>query len=75
MADATLEFMLMAERAFAQRDKLASLLRKARPHVAASNEAEHLMDGFGPRSSQPSDKLLAEIDAAVTAIQRGIDPE
>ena len=48
-------------------ERLADALRKARLHVWASAGAEHMMDGFGPRSAQPSDLLLAEIDAALAA--------
>ena len=48
-------------------ERLADALRMARLHVAASAGAEHMMDGFGPRSAQPSDLLLAEIDAVLAA--------
>ena len=48
-------------------ERLADALGMARLHVAASAGAEHMMDGFGPRSSQPSDLLLAEIDAVLAA--------
>ena len=52
-------------------ERLADALRKARLHVWASAGAEHMMDGFGPRSSQPSDLLLAEIDAVLAAHDAG----
>ena len=48
-------------------ERLADALRSARLHVAASAGAEHMMDGFGPRSVHPSDLLLADIDAALSA--------
>lgn len=46
----------------AQNEQLRAVLAAARNHVYASNEAEHMMDGFGPRRSRPSDGLLATID-------------
>lgn len=46
---------------------LRTLLSEARRHVYATNGAEHLFDGFGPRTKQPSDDLLKRIDAALSA--------
>lgn len=47
--------------------KLVEAARKLRRHVLATNQAEHMMDGFGPRRHQPSDEDLANLDAALSA--------
>lgn len=44
---------------------LLSIISDCRIDVAATNEAEHMMDGFGPRTEQPSDELLSRIDGAL----------
>lgn len=49
--------------------RMREALGQARNHVKASADAEQMMDGFGPRKARPSDALLAEIDAALTAGQ------
>lgn len=46
--------------------ELVKALEVARRHVAASNGAEHLWDGFGPHTSQPSDTDLKIVDAALS---------
>jgi hypothetical protein len=59
-------------------DHLCYLLSRARAHVASLNDAEHMMDGLdivngepvGRRAVQPSDGLLAEIDAAISDHRR-----
>lgn len=50
------------------------LLQECRHHVYASNQAEHMMDGFGPRSRQPSDGLLKQIDAALAVTDADTKP-
>jgi hypothetical protein len=43
--------------------QLEACLAAALPYVEAANRAEHLMDGFGPRSRQSSDEHVAAIRA------------
>jgi hypothetical protein len=43
--------------------QLEAALEAALPYVEAANRAEHLMDGFGPRSHQSSDDHVAAIRA------------
>jgi hypothetical protein len=43
--------------------QLEAALEAALPYVEAANRAEHLMDGFGPRSRQSSDDHVAAIRA------------
>jgi hypothetical protein len=59
------------ERLAAENEKLLEALRRARIHVQATNEAEHMMDGFGPRRSRPSDDDLATVDAALNSHYSG----
>jgi hypothetical protein len=40
----------------------AALLHDVRPHIQSLSDAEHMLDGFGPRSHRPSDDLLARFD-------------
>ena len=47
------------------RAELLVALKVARKHVVASQGADHMWDGFGPRSHQRSDDELAMIDAAI----------
>jgi len=54
--------------------KLREALEKARVIIVAHNEAEHMLDGFGPRTHQGSDDLLIEIDAALAAPSPGRAP-
>lgn len=46
-------------------EALVEALRESRKHVAASAEAIHLLDGFGPRTEQAEDRLLQTVDAAL----------
>lgn len=46
-------------------ERLRAALMIARVHVAATHGAEHMMDGFGPTQSRPSDDDLATVDAAL----------
>jgi hypothetical protein len=50
-------------RAAARISQLEAALEAALPYVEAANRAEHLMDGFGPRSCQSSDDHVAAIRA------------
>jgi hypothetical protein len=45
--------------------QLEAALEAALPYVEAANRAEHLMDGFGPRSRQSSDDHVAAIRAII----------
>lgn len=54
--------MEMADMRSAENCKLRAALKAARIHVYATAEADHMMDGFGPRKVRPSDELLAHID-------------
>jgi hypothetical protein len=45
--------------------QLEAGLAVALPYVEAANRAEHLMDGFGPRSRQSSDDHVAAIRAII----------
>jgi hypothetical protein len=45
--------------------QLEAALEAALPYVEAANRAEHLMDGFGPRSHQSSDDHVAAIRAII----------
>lgn len=47
--------------------KALSALVQARVYVESQNNAEALMEGFGPSMDRPSDKTLMEIDS--TTIQ------
>jgi hypothetical protein len=49
--------------AAARISQLEAALEAALPYVEAANRAEHLMDGFGPRSHQSSDDHVAAIRA------------
>lgn len=44
---------------------LRAALLVARRHVASSSDAEHMLDGFGPRTRRPSDTDLAIVDEAL----------
>lgn len=46
--------------------RLAEALKIARKHVEFSALAEHMLDGFGPRVSQPSDDDLQLVDDALS---------
>ena len=58
-----LETQLTASQAEAAR--LRALIECAIPYVDASNKAEHMLDGFGKRSTKPSDLTLAQLRAAL----------
>lgn len=58
------------ERLRAENEKLGAALEIARCHVVASNEAEGMMDGFGPRRPRPSDVDLAIIDEALGNLEQ-----
>jgi hypothetical protein len=49
--------------AAARISQLEAGLEAALPYVEAANRADHLMDGFGPRSRQSSDEHVAAIHA------------
>lgn len=44
---------------------LYEALKSVRGVVAASAEASHLLDGFGPRTVTAGDRLLQAVDAAI----------
>ena len=46
--------------------RLRATLKETRVFVWSMNEAEHMMDGFGPRSHQTSDDLLARVNALIS---------
>jgi hypothetical protein len=53
----------VCRQAAARISQLEAALEAALPYVEAANRAEHLMDGFGPRSRQSSDEHVAAIRA------------
>lgn len=50
--------------------KLAEALRIALPYVLEEQAAQHMLDGFGPRSVQPSDEHVAQIEFALADFDR-----
>ncbi len=46
---------------------LVAACKAVRPIVVAQAEAEHMLDGFGPRTQRPTDDILAALDAALDA--------
>lgn len=48
----------------AEVETLRALIRECAPIVIATAEAEHLLDGFGPRRKRPLDALAERIKAA-----------
>jgi hypothetical protein len=46
---------------------LEAALRLALPHVESQADAEHMLDGFGPRQPRDSDRLVARIHAALAS--------
>jgi len=50
-------------------------LKVARVHVKASCDAEHMMDGFGPRQRRPSDPDLETLDAAIASYESALAAE
>lgn len=60
------------ENLLAEIERLRVALTMARLHVLATNQAEHMMDGFGPHRAQPSDTLLAEIDGVLGNLEQQV---
>lgn len=54
----------------AENERLRAALRCARAHVAATNDAEHMMDGFGGWRERPSDVDLSMIDDALGDVEQ-----
>jgi hypothetical protein len=54
-------------------DAMYGALKSARPHVAASAEASHLLQGFAREETQ-EDRLLQTVDAAIANAEREIGP-
>lgn len=52
---------------------LVALLDRVHPHILSQVEAEHMLDGFGPRKWLQIDEVLHDIDTALTALRSGAD--
>jgi hypothetical protein len=49
---------------------LAKVLVAVRPHVVASAESQHMLDGFGPRERRAADLDLEQIDQTLARVSR-----
>lgn len=56
-------------RAVNNHESLLAALKESRPHVAASAEASHLLQGF-TRSETAEDRLLQTVDAAIAKAEQ-----
>jgi hypothetical protein len=70
---------------YTQLDAMRSVCEAVLPLVRAHNDAEHMLDGLGPRKTKPSDAILesllsvlgttplayAEVKAIVDALETG----
>ena len=52
-------------RLIAAAPEMYEALKKVMPYVKVEQEAEHLTDGFGPKSNQPSDSILKQVEEAL----------
>lgn len=48
---------------------LLAACRAAEPIIRAMFEAEHMLDGFGPRQPRPADAILEQLQSAIAAAE------